>query len=110
MLADLRESGCLTADSRVLPADTGAEVTMGELLLSGETDIPVWSLDEDMKLVKSTMTHVFPTGIKAVFDLRLASGRAVRASANHPFLTLEGWTRLDELAVGSRVAIPRLLP
>src|SRR5437764_297584 len=31
MLADLRESGCLTADSRVLRADTGAEVTMGEL-------------------------------------------------------------------------------
>ena len=36
MLADLRESGCLTADARVLCADTGAEVTMGELLLTGE--------------------------------------------------------------------------
>jgi replicative DNA helicase len=110
MLADLRESGCLTADSRVLRADTGAEVTMGELLLSGETDIPVWSLDADLQLVKSTMTHVFPSGIKSVFDLRLSSGRVVRASANHPFLTLDGWTRLDELAVGSRVAVPRQVP
>ena len=32
MLADLRESGCLTADTRITRADTGREVTLGELL------------------------------------------------------------------------------
>src|SRR5947208_16512721 len=36
LLADLRESGCVTADTRILRADTGAEVTIGELLLAGE--------------------------------------------------------------------------
>ena len=35
MLADLRESGCLTADTRITRADTGAEVTLGELLERG---------------------------------------------------------------------------
>ena len=30
-MSDLRESGCLTADTRILRADTGAETTMGEL-------------------------------------------------------------------------------
>ena len=35
MLSDLRESGCLTADTRILRADTGAETTMGELFDSG---------------------------------------------------------------------------
>ena len=44
MLADLRESGCLVAETRVLRADTGAEVTLGELLASGERDVAVWSL------------------------------------------------------------------
>ncbi len=34
MLSDLRESGCLTGDTRVLRADTGAEVTLDELLVS----------------------------------------------------------------------------
>ncbi len=110
MLSDLRESGCLTADARVLRADTGAEVTMGELLLTGATNIPVWSLDRDLKMVPATMTHVFPTGVKEVFELRLASGRTVTASANHPFLTVGGWQRLDELEAGSRVAVPRALP
>src|SRR4029077_222144 len=46
LLSDLRESGCLTAGTRILRADTGAEITLGDLLLSGERDVPVWSLDE----------------------------------------------------------------
>jgi len=110
MLSDLRESGCLTGDTRVLRADTGAEVTLGELLVSGETAVPVWSVDADLKLVPRTMTRVFPSGIKTVFSLSLASGRTVRATANHPFLTVDGWRRLDELEVGGRVAVPRMVP
>ncbi len=107
MLADLRESGCLTGDARVLRADTGAEVTIADLAESGERDIPVWSLDTDLRMVPATMTHAFTTGIKEVFELRLASGRQVTASGNHPFLTVDGWLRLDELGAGSRIAVPR---
>jgi replicative DNA helicase len=110
LLSDLRESGCLTADTRVLRADTGAEVSLGELLLRGERDIPVWTLDERLRLVPGTMTHVFPSGTKPVFELRLASGRRVKASANHPFLTLAGWRPVGELAVGDRLAVPRAVP
>src|ERR1041385_2446478 len=39
MMSDLRESGCLTADTRVLRADTGAETTLGELHASGARDV-----------------------------------------------------------------------
>ncbi|MHB8465917.1 MAG: replicative DNA helicase [Acidimicrobiales bacterium] len=110
MLSDLRESGCLTGGTRVLRADNGAEVTMSELLVSGEQDIPVWTVDGDLKLAPGTMTRVFPSGIKPVFALTLASGRTVKATANHPFLTVDGWRRLDELEVGGRVAVPRRTP
>ena len=107
MLADLRESGCLIAETRVLRADTNTEVTLGELLDSGERDVPVWSLGDDWKLAPATMTHAFPSGRKEAFRLRMASGREVTATANHPFRTVLGWKRLDELVVGSRVATPR---
>ncbi len=107
MLADLRESGCLTAATTVLRADTNESVTLGELLASGAADVPVWSLDDDWKLVPATMTHVFASGTKDVFRLTLASGRSVEASANHPFRRVDGWVRLDELAVGDRLAVPR---
>jgi replicative DNA helicase len=110
MLSDLRESGCLTAGTRILRADTGTEVTLGDLLASGARDVPVWSLDERLRLVPQTMTHAFPSGVKEVFRVRLTSGREVEATANHPFLTLDGWRPLGDLEAGSRVAVPRQTP
>ncbi|MFC6396926.1 replicative DNA helicase [Luteococcus sanguinis] len=110
MLSDLRESGCLTAGTRVLRADTGAEITMGELLAGAERNIPVWSLDENHRLVPATMTHAFPSGTKPVFRLTLTSGRVIDATANHPFLTWEGWMPLGELVEGTRLATPRTSP
>ncbi|TAL21641.1 MAG: replicative DNA helicase, partial [Frankiales bacterium] len=109
-IADLRESGCLPASTRVMRADTGAEVTLGELFASGATDVPVWSLDDSLRYVRRHLTHVFSTGRKEVFRLRLASGKSVTATANHPFLTYDGWRPLGELAPGSRIAVPRHVP
>jgi replicative DNA helicase len=109
-MSDLRESGCLTADARILRADTGAETSMGELYAEGATDVPVWALDDSLRYVQRHLTHVFPTGVKPVFRLTLASGKTVRATENHPFLAYEGWTHLGDLRTGSRVAVPRHVP
>ncbi|MGU3501772.1 replicative DNA helicase [Mycobacterium sp. C31M] len=108
-VSDLRESGCLTANTRILRADTGAEVTFGELMAIGERPL-VWSLDERKRMVARPMTNVFYSGHKEVFKLRLASGREVEATANHPFMTLNGWVSLGDLAVGDRLATPRTVP
>lgn len=105
MLADLRESGCVTGDTRIARADTGDEVPIADLL--DERDIPVWTVDDRFRLVRGVMTKAFPSGEKEVFDLVLSSGRRVKASANHPFLTVMGWVPLGELAVGRSVAVPR---
>ncbi|HET9898741.1 MAG TPA: replicative DNA helicase [Streptosporangiaceae bacterium] len=110
MLSDLRESGCLTANTRILRSDNGAEVSLGELLASGERDVPVWSLDERLKLVPRTLTHAFATGTQEVFRVRLRSGREVEATASHPFLTCDGWRPLGDLVTGARVAVPRHVP
>ncbi len=109
-MSDLRESGCVPADTRILRADTGAETTIGELVASGERDITVWSLDDGLRYTKRTMTHAFSTGTAPVFRLTLASGKTVRATENHPFLTYAGWSALSTLTVGERVAVPRHVP
>ena len=109
-MSDLRESGCLTADTRVLRADTGAETTLGALYAAGARDVPVWALDDSLRYVRRPMTHVFPTGVRPVFRLTLASGKTLRATANHPFLTYAGWSPLGELRTGTRVAVPRHVP
>lgn len=109
-LSDLRESGCLTADTKILRADTGAETTLGELHALGAKDIPVWALNERLQYVRRHMTHVFPTGVKETFRLKLASGKEVSATSNHPFLTYDGWKSLGDLDAGSRLAVPRHVP
>ncbi|NHU84882.1 replicative DNA helicase [Kocuria sp. JC486] len=107
MVSDLRESGCLTGDTRILRADTGAETTMADLYSSGARDIPVWTLDDDMRYVERPLTHVFSTGVKPVYKLTMTSGREIRATANHKFFTYEGWMPLAELESGTRLAVPR---
>lgn len=109
-MSDLRESGCLTEDTRILRADTGAETTLGELFALGNTDVPVWALDDRLQYVRRHLTHVFPTGVKPAYRLRLASGKEVTATANHPFLTYEGWTPLEDLKPGDRLGVPRHVP
>ena len=110
MMSDLRESGCLTADTRLMRADTNAEITLGELMESGARDIPVWSLDDRLKLVPRTLTHAFPSGTKAVFELTLTSGRRITATGNHKFLTYDGWMPLSELTPGTRLGSVRHVP
>jgi len=110
MLADLRESGCLTARSRLMRADTGAEASLGELIDSGESEVVLWSLDERMRLVPRKMTAVFCSGVKEVFRVRLRSGRELEATASHPLLTVDGWCALGELTPGDRLAVVRRVP
>src|SRR6185312_3881503 len=109
-LSDLRESGCLTAATRVMRADDNSEITLGELLAAGARDVPVWTLNERLQYTAQPMTHVFPSGQKPVYRLKLASGREIEATANHPFLAFTGWTALQTLKIGDRLAVPRHVP
>jgi len=106
MMSDLRESGCLAGESLVTLADTGERVPIRDLV--GKTGFRVWALNEKTwNLEKAVVTNAFSTGIKPVFRLKTKLGREIRATANHKFYTFTGWKRLDELAIGERLALPR---
>jgi replicative DNA helicase len=109
ILSDLRESGCMPASTRLLRADDNQEVTLGDLVLTQQQPL-VWSLDKNWRLVPRRLLNAFPSGIKPVYRLRLASGYEVDATANHQFRAVDAWKRLDELAVGACIAVPRRLP
>ena len=62
-LSDLRESGCLTADTRILRADTGAEVDAGRAVRDRRARRPGLGAGRPPALrAAGTLTHVFPTG------------------------------------------------
>jgi replicative DNA helicase len=108
-MSDLRESGCLSGDTLITLAPTGERVSIRELV--GRAGCAVFALNQKtLKLEAAGVERAFPTGIKRVYRLATKLGRAVRATSNHRFLTLDGWRRLDELRQGDRIALPRLLP
>jgi replicative DNA helicase len=107
MLSDLRESGCLTGDSLVVLADTGARVPMSELI--GKSGFRILALNETtLKIEPAEVSRTFSTGIKPVYRLVTGLGREIRATGNHPFRTFDRWKRLDQLKVGDRIAVPAM--
>jgi replicative DNA helicase len=109
ILSDLRESGCLTGDTGIFLPDAGTYRSIADLV--GATGFRVLALDTDTwELEPRRVTNSFSTGVKPVFRLTTRLGRTVRATGNHKFLAADGWTRLDELGPGDRVAVPRRPP
>jgi replicative DNA helicase len=109
MLSDLRESGCLTGDSLVYLPREGIHRPIRDL--AGQRNFEVLAMDrETWRLRPALATHAFSTGCKQTFRLTTRLGRTVRATANHKFLTIRGWQRLDELSKGDPIAAPGALP
>ena len=105
MMSDLRESGCLSGDTLVTLADTGQRVAIQDLV--NQSNFKVWAINEQtMQLEVAITSRAFTTGVKPIFSLKTRLGRTIKATANHQFLTIEGWKRLDQLKIGEYVALP----
>nr|CDK12648.1 DnaB-Ano fusion protein [synthetic construct] len=105
---ELRESGAISGDSLISLASTGKRVSIKDLL--DEKDFEIWAINEQtMKLESAKVSRVFCTGKKLVYILKTRLGRTIKATANHRFLTIDGWKRLDELSLKEHIALPRKL-
>jgi replicative DNA helicase len=104
VMSDLRE--CVTGETPVMLAD-GRRVPIRELV--GQTP-EVWAMSADQKIIKAQSDLVWSKGVRQVFRVSLASGRTLRATANHRVFTGEGWKVVAELSPGSRVAVGRRFP
>ncbi len=107
-LSDLRDSGCLAGDTIIVNAVTGERHTIKELADKKKT-IPIFSIDEQLKLQVAKATKFFSSGIKETFLLKTRSGRTIKASSNHPFKTISGWKKLEELKTNEHIVVPRAL-
>jgi replicative DNA helicase len=104
MLSDLRD--CLAGDALVTNADTGARVPVRDIVEQG-LRFNVWAVDERMRLVRRPVTDAWEVGQQPVYRVTTKSGRVVRCTAGHRFLTVSGWSELRELEAGRSIAVPR---
>ncbi len=100
---------CLTGDARIYNPKTGALQQIKDLMHEQE-EPTVSSLTNEGKLIATQARWVRENGIKKVYRLTTRSGRVLRATANHPLLSWEGWRALGTFMPGERIAVPRRLP
>jgi deoxycytidine triphosphate deaminase len=96
---------CLTGDTRVVDASSGAYLPIKEFL-GGQTA----SYSESQGIIKSPATAFIPQGIKPVYQVVTNKGAVIKATSNHPFLTEAGWQPLESLTSGVKIATPREIP
>ena len=52
-----------------------------------------------------TISAAWESGIKTTFTVTTETGRTIRATDEHPFMTVDGWKRLGEITVGDGVLV-----
>lgn len=114
--------GCISGDAMVEVNRAGKsfKVKMSELVtlfvdgkISGRSgrgwdrSIPtkVRTRHPDGTIRLAIIVDAWESGEKMVYEVETESGRKVRASAEHPFLTEGGWKSISELAPGARVFV-----
>jgi deoxycytidine triphosphate deaminase len=96
---------CVTGDTRVVDAETGAFQPIADLAAGSRTV----ALD-GWQPTSASVSAMIAQGRKPVFLLRTRAGLTIRATANHPFRQLDGWTPLADLRPGDRIAAARHVP
>src|SRR5580658_10366868 len=96
---------CVTADTRVVDAETGAYLPSTEMRWGKKT----LALDGS-RLRPARVSDFIPQGVREIFELRTRAGLRIRATSNHPFRMLNRWVPLNDLRPGDRIAVAREIP
>lgn len=95
---------CLSHDSEIVLAD-GTITTIEELYKQRHGSL--LTLNNDWKFTFTQPCAFVDDGIKPVFRVTTRLGRSIETTITHPYLTIKGWQKLENLTVGDRIAVPR---
>jgi replicative DNA helicase len=98
---------CLSFDSEIVLAD-GSIATIEEIYRNRSARL--LTLNDDLRLAIKTPETFVDDGLKPVFKVTTRLGRSVETTITHPFLTISGWKKLNEINIGQKIAVPRTIP
>lgn len=101
---------CVAGDTEVWDLGSGSLRTVREIHESG--DLPtVHGFDETTGRMRTAQVDaVAQQGVRDIYRVTSETGKNVRVSGNHPFLTPDGWVEAADLAEEAYVAVPAALP
>ncbi|MGL5013456.1 MAG: DNA gyrase subunit A [Bacteroidales bacterium] len=100
---------CLAGNTRVI----GCDGTIHKIKnLVGCDPMWVWSYNEEKEAVEPALAHSFRVGQLAtdIYHIELSNGDIVKATGNHPFMSVDGeWISTENLVVGQQLVGGQLL-
>jgi len=98
---------CLSYDSEIVLSD-GSISTIESIYKAKRGNL--LTLKDNFKLSQTQPSAYIDDGLKPVYKVTTRLGRSIETTLSHPFLTFSGWKKLSELTVGTKIAVPRIIP
>lgn len=106
VVADVGGHKCVKHDSQVATADGGYLLAANAIGKNPN----LLSVRPSMKVESQKSVGVVSNGVQQCFRLTTRMGFEVETTGNHPFLTMAGYEKLENLLVGQHVALSRKSP
>lgn len=97
---------CCAASSEIVLAN-GSLATIEDVYYRRQVEI--LTLEDNWLLAWTKPSDFVDDGIKPVFRVTTRLGRFIETTLSHPYLTVQGWRKLEELQPGIKIAVPRKL-
>ncbi len=97
---------CLQANS-LLVLDDGSVATIEEIYKRKSAKL--LTLKDNFKFALTEASDFIDDGVKPVFQVTTRLGRQIETTITHPYLTISGWKKLEEIKVGEKIAVPRIM-
>ena len=97
---------CVSGDAQVLDAGSGRLGRIADALSRRGSTASL----QRHAVARADVVEGTAQGVLPVYEIVTRTGRAIRATPNHPLLVFEGWRAVQDLGVGDRIGVPRRLP
>ena len=105
LFAIVKEGKCLTGDTRILLSD-GRYKRIDSLRNEKDLEIVSW----DYRNFIPMKAKFVDMGTKQTVKILTGIGREIKTTPEHPYLTPDGWIKVENLKKGDRIAVPSSLP
>ncbi len=95
---------CLHENSEIVVSD-GSILTIKEIYHRRQAEL--LTLNNNWKFDLTQPSAFIDDGIKPTFRVTTRLGRCIETTITHPYLTIKGWQKLEQLEVGDKIAVPR---
>ncbi len=100
----LDDTACFAPETRIsTPKGLRTVEELHEAQVDGEQIVittDIYSEHDHRRVTAHRPAAVTQVGVRPVFKMTLKDGRQIRTTADHRFLTVDGWKRLDEIVPG----------